>query len=152
MTFPTGYLADMNKVGSGEIHGGGHVILSSSSFADGLTIGRFAQLLAGVVSNMNNTATPNVLGVVKRMVSYALEAGSNISAAYNSQIDYVTAGLVTVDAVAETAPARGVKVYAYNGATLADNGKVTATSGGNIDVAATFVQVVSPNVWLVQIK
>lgn len=156
MAFPTGYIKTPGPVGSGEIHGGGHVILGSTNFENGLVIGRFAKVETGsAIHNLDNSATPVIAGVVMRKLTDTTLDATDVSAIDSSlvtNISYVKQGLVSVDAVSGETPTRGQAIYAYNAAgTPADHGKATITATNNAATRAEFVEAISATVWLVQL-
>lgn len=150
MTFATGYKSSPDKVGAGEIHGGGHCIWGARSFQDGLTVGRFAQVKAGVISNMDATATPTLAGVVMRNAASPVEAASVLNTAYYANADIVLSNMVTVDAVAADTPTMFAPIYAVNTAG-ADIGKATVNASGTIATRGRFLEVIQPGVWLIQL-
>lgn len=150
MAFATGYLDDPNRVGAGERYGSNQVVLSATTFENGLRVGRFAKLDTGSIDNMDGSATPTIAGVVLRNVANAVEDLGTIDSALYSQVEYVRQGLVTVEVKTGETPVQFGAVYASN-AGNADDGKATAT---NTDVAtgAEFIQEIQTGVWLVRLK
>ena len=143
MTFATAHLDDPTKVGSGELAGVNNTVLSATVFEDGLRVGRFAKLDAGSIDNLDTSATPVIAGIVLRNVAAAVEDGATISSELNSQIDYLRAGLCTVDVKSGESP------VAF-GAVFADN-----TTGEALDAAGEatnfeFIEEVKTDVWLVR--
>jgi hypothetical protein len=151
--FPTGYLNAPGPIAGGEIHGGSHVILSSNNFENGLVVGRFAKVETGsAIHNIDGSATPVIAGVVQREANQPLDKNGVIDSTLTDLINYVTQGVVSVDAVTGQTPVRGAAIYAYNAAgTPADHGKATTTSTDNALTTAKFVAALSTNVWLVQL-
>lgn len=146
MAFATGAITDFQKVAGGERFGTANVVLSATTFENGLKTGRFAKLGAGSLDNLDGSATPTIAGVVLRKVADALESGATIDASLYNQVEYLRAGLVTVDVKAGATPSKFGAVYASN-----TTGEATAT---NTDIAtgAEFIEEVKPGVWLVRLK
>ena len=153
MTFATGYLRDPGKVGSGEIHGGSHVILGSTNFEADIVVGRFAKVETGsAIHNIDGSATPVIAGVVMRELTNPMEAGSLVDETLLNRISYVTQGLVTIDGTTGETPTRGATIYAVNAAGSGANfGKGTITTTNNVITNARFVEAVDTDVWLVQL-
>lgn len=148
MAFATGYLNDPQRVGGGERYGDNVVVLSASVFENGLKIGRFAKLDAGSIDNMDASATPVIAGVVLRNVAGAVEAGATIDAALTSSVEYVRAGLVTVEVKAGETPAQFGAVFADNAGATAGQ----AVTSGGIATGGEFIREEKPGVWLIRLK
>jgi hypothetical protein len=151
MAFATGYLADPAKVRGGERFGNTNIILSAARGDwSGINVGRYAQVKAGIIEDMDGTATPTIAGVVLRLAANAVEDGSVLDSNLFDHMEYLRQGLVTVDVKAgETAPSLFGAVQASN-AGDANDGLAVATGG--IDTNSEFLRVVAPNVWLVRLK
>jgi hypothetical protein len=147
MAFTTGYLGDPQRVGGGERFGDNVIVLSASVFGTALKVGRFAQLKAGSIDNMDGTATPMIAGVICRNVAGAVEAGGTIDKALTSSVEYVRSGLVTVEVKAGEEPEQFGEVFADNAGATAGQ---AATSG--IETGAEFIREEKPGVWLVRLK
>lgn len=147
MAFATGYLADNNKTGAGEIYGSNSVVLARESFEDDLKVGRFAKLDSGRIDNLDGSATPVIAGVVMRNVANVLEDGETIDSAVFEQINLVSQGLVTVKVKAGETPSFLGKVYASNAGDASDGLAITGSSG--VDTNAVFIEEVDTNVWLI---
>jgi len=147
MTFETGSLTDLPKVGSGERLGKSHTILSTTDFEDGLVGGRFAKLDTDQIDNFDGSATPVPAGVVLRDVPGAVENDGVMEADNTTNISYVRFGLVTVDVKVGETPSQFDRVFISN-AGDANDGLATAT---NTDVAvnAEFITEIDTNVWLI---
>ena len=143
MTFATGYLDDIQLVSSGELSGVNNTVLSATAFEDGLKIGRFAKLDAGSIDNLDGSATPVIAGVVLRNVASAIEDGAVITAANNRQIDYLRAGLCTVDVRAGQTPV-------MFGAVSADATTGEAITVGGESTSFEFIKEIKAGVWLVR--
>lgn len=150
MAFATGYLDDPNRVGAGERYGSNQVVLSATTFQNGLVVGRFAKLDTGSIDNMDGSATPTIAGVVLRNVANAVEDDGTVDSALYSQIEYVRQGLVTVRVKTGETPVQFGAVYASN-AGDANDGMATAT-GTDIATGAEFIQEIQAGVWLVRLK
>ena len=147
MAFNTGYLGDPQRTGGGERYGDNVVVLAATTFEDGLKVGRFAKLDAGSIDNMDGSATPVIAGVVLRNVAAPVEAGSAIDATLTDHVNYVRAGLVTVEVKEGEEPEQFDEVFADNtGATAG----LAATAG--IETGAEFIREEKPGVWLVRLK
>lgn len=146
MAFATGALIDNKVIGSGELYGVNNTVLTAITFEDSLRVGRFAKLDTGSIDNLDGSATPTIAGVVLRKVSNDVESGAVIDSGLFSQIEYVRAGLVSVDLKSGETPVQFGAVYASN-----TTGEATAT---NTDIAtgAEFIKEVSTGVWLVRLK
>lgn len=153
MSFSTGYLADPVKVGAGErFDPKADTVLSASTFENGLAVGRFAKLDAGSIDNIDSSASPVVAGVVLRKASNPIEDASTIDSNLFGQVEYLRAGLVTVDVVAADTPAQFDSVFVKN-TNDADAGKATTVDDATTEAAnAEFIQEVKANVWLVRLK
>lgn len=151
MAFATGYLGDPSKVQGGERYGNTNLILSAArSEWSGINVGRFAQLKAGVIQDMDGTVTPVIAGVVLRHVANAVEDGNKLDSDLFDHMEYMRQGMVTVDVKAgETAPALFGDVQASN-AGDANDGLAVATGG--VATNCEFIREVAPNVWLVRQK
>lgn len=147
MTFSTGALTQIGKVGSGERIGSLGTILSTTTFEDRLIPGRFAKLDTGSIDNFDGSATPAIAGVVMRDIPGAVENDGVLDTDTTTAINYVRAGLVTVDVKAGETPVQFGRVYVSN-AGDANDGKATAT---NTDVAvnAEFIEEINTNVWMI---
>lgn len=149
MAFATGYLANPNKVGSGERYDvKSDVVLSASTFEDSLVVGRFAKMASGSLDNLDGSATPVIAGVVLRKGSNPIESGSVVDADLYSVVEYGRSGLFTVEAKAGEVPVKFGAVYASNAAT--HYGKATVT-GTDIATRAEYIETIDTNVWLVRL-
>lgn len=153
MSFNTGYLADPEKVGAGErFDPKADTVLSASTFENGLVVGRFAKLDAGSIDNIDSSATPVIAGVVLRQAANPIENANTIDSTLNPQMEYLRAGLVTVDVVAADTPAQFGAVFVKN-TNDADAGKATTVDDATTEPStAEFIQEVKANVWLVRLK
>lgn len=148
MPFATPHLNDPQRTGAGERYGDNVVVLSAALFAPALNVGRFARMNGATLTNMDATATPNVAGVVLRSPAASIEAGLTIDANLTSAVEYVRAGLVTVEVLTGQAePAAFAAVFAHN--TGAESGRA-AVAG--IATGAEFIRVERPGVWLVRLR
>jgi hypothetical protein len=149
MAFPTGYLSDLPRVGSGEIFDPNYSFnLSATTFEDGLIAGRFAKMDTGRLDNFDGSATPVVAGVVIRDPATPIDDAGAIDATLFDHADYMRKGAITVDVKDGETPSMFGAVYVSN-AGDADDGKATAT---NTDVASggwEFIKEIKPGVWLI---
>lgn len=150
MAFATGYLGDPQKVKGGERYGSCNIVLSATTFEDGLLVGRFAKLDTGSIDNVDGSATPTLAGVVLRNAASPVEDGAAIDGSLYSQVEYQRQGLVTVDVKTGETPAQFGAVYVSN-AGDADDGLATAT-GTDEATTAEFIEEVATDVWLIRIK
>lgn len=151
MSFSTGYLGDPSRVGAGERWDpNSALVLTATTFEDGLVVGRFAKLDTGSIDNMDGSATPVIAGVVLRNVASPVEDGQTVDGDLYDQVEYQREGLVTVELKDGETPAQFGTVYASN-AGDADDGTATATDT-DIATGAEFVQEVATNVWLIRLK
>lgn len=152
MAFATGYLGDPAKVQGGERYGNNNTILSAARGDwTTVTVGRFAQVVSNVIVPMDGTATPTLAGVVLRLVSNAVEDDSQLDSNLFDHMEYMRAGMTTVDVKdGEAAPDLFGDVFASN-AGDADDGLATST-GTDVATNCEFIRVVAPNVWLVRQK
>jgi hypothetical protein len=146
MAFQTGYLADPVKVGAGERFGSVNIILSATDFEDGLKVGKFAQLKGGSITNLDETSTPVIAGVVLRNVASPVEDGGIIDGSLFGQVEYLRQGLVTVSVKAGETPVQFGEVYADN-----ETGEATADDD-DVATGAEFIEEVQAGVWLIRLK
>jgi len=149
MAFATGYKEDPDNIGAGETLGVHHLILTATSFENGLKVGRFAKLDTGRLDNMDGSATPVIAGVVLRRVTNPVEDAATIDSTLFSQVEYQRQGLVAVDVKTGETPTKFGRVYASN-AGNANDGLATATAT-DVDVNAEFIEEIQAGVWLVYI-
>jgi hypothetical protein len=127
------------NVGIGEVWATSpYAVKSYPNYADGLKIGYFVQNKNGVISNLDGTATPKIVGVVKRDIAGYLESDTlQKGLPYPHHLaDIVNFGGVSVATVAGLTIADGDPVYIINSG--ADAGKATNVASGNIAVNAIF--------------
>jgi len=97
MAFETGYLADIQSVDAGEEYGVQNRILGQRQYAEGLMVGRFARVEAGVLTPFDGTAVTAIAGVVIRNRATAVETGGVIDVDLTTgAVSYMQDGLVTV--------------------------------------------------------
>lgn len=153
MSFATGYLADPQNVGAGEIKGDTNILFTASTFEDELKVGRFAKLDSGSLDNIDSSATPVIAGVVTRNPAAAVEDGDTIDSSLYSQVQYLRQGLITVDVVAADTPAMFDTVFVKNTAD-ADAGKATTVDDATTEPVtgnAEFLYEVQANVWVIRL-
>ena len=112
-------------------------------FVDGLKIGCFAQIKAGNLDNMDDTATPVVAGVILGKVLRA-STETVIDASKEDVVNYVRSGLVTV-AGTGTVPLYLAPVYTGTDGIATSSNADTATSG-------EFIEEISTGVWLIRLS
>jgi hypothetical protein len=149
MVFSQASFTDPQKVGGGELKGTTHVILTSTDFEDGLYVGRFAQYVSGSPSlkNMDGTASPVIAGIPKRFLGRSVEAGDTLDKTYQTHVEYVRFGIVTVDVRSGESPERFGRVYVSNNGD-ADDGLATADPA-DLEVNATFLHEVGDGAWAI---
>lgn len=147
MTFATGLLNDLPKVGSGERLGTCNTIFSTPDFEDGLIGGRFAKLDTDQIDNFDGSATPVPAGVVLRDVPGAVEDDGVMDADNVTNISYIRFGLVTVDVKTGETPSQFDRVFISNDGD-ANDGLATATNTDEA-VNAEFITEIDTNVWLI---
>lgn len=150
MAFSTGYLDDPQKVHAGERLGSVNIIESTASFQNLIVVGRFAQILAGVVSKMDGTANPLMAGVVLRDAALAVEYGDTIDNTLYSQIDYQRQGLCTVELKSGETPSKYGKVYASNAGDANDGTALATPVATSVALDAEFVEEVQTGVWTIR--
>lgn len=151
MAFSTGLLSDPKQVGGGERFGNNNIVLSQSTFEDGLVVGRFAKLDAGSIDNIDASVTPVVAGVVLRNVTNPIEDAGVVDADLFDKVDIIRSGLVSVDVVTGNTPAAFGAVFVNNQAT-ADAGKATTVDDVNTEPSnAEFIEEIQTDVWLVRL-
>lgn len=143
MAFASGFLADPQRVGSGERFGDNVIVLGTPDFGEGLFVGRFAQLVGTEVINMAAGENTVVAGVVLRNVAAAVEANGVIDKSLTSAVEYVRSGLVTVDLRDGDVPLQFAPVFA-------DVDGKASTAG--VETGAEFIREEQAGVWLVRLK
>ena len=150
MAFATGYLADPANVKGGELFGDSGISLTAEKGDwSVLQVGRFAQDISGTIQQMDATATPNVVGVVMRVVTNAVEDSGTLDPTLLDHANYCRMGLVTVNVKSgESAPDIFDAVQAYN---VADGDQGLAVASGGVATNAEFVKDLGGDVWLVRL-
>lgn len=149
MAFTEGALINFPQVGAGEIYGSTNIILSATTFEDGLLSGRFAKLDTGSIDNLDGSSAPVIAGVVKRSAVSAVEDGSAYDSDITTKIDYIRSGLVTVGVKTGETPSMFDRVYVSNDGD-ANDGLATATNT-DVDANAEFITEIESGVWLIYI-
>ena len=140
------------NIGGGETFGDGKIVLSATTFEDGLKIGRFAKLDTGSIDNMDSSSSPVIAGVVARNVTNAIESEGTYTQELNDSVDFVRSGLCSVYVKDGAAvPAQFATVYASNGGD-ANDGLAQSVASGGVDSGAEFIEEIASGVWLVRIK
>jgi len=152
MAFASGITNEIGVVGSGEIIGSAGVVSSYNNFEEGLKGGLFAKFNAGVVELIDGTADPVVAGVVKREISSAMEDAGTFKADNTIMVDVVESGLITVEVIGGLTINKFDAIYAYNGATTADLGKVTNDATDAVLVDGYFYKEINPTTWIIRLK
>ena len=125
-------------------------------FENGLIEGRFAKLDTGSADLLDASATPKIIGIVKRKITG--EIGTGVYATSGLGIDQVAEiidfGWATVTVTSAAVPTKLAPVYAIN-LNTAEAGKATqdsAASGAVIVPDTVFWEAKAPGVWLVRIS
>ena len=154
MAFNSAVDTSIEQIGSGEVTSAtaAHNETAYDKFEEGLEQGRFVQVAAGVLSNMDATVTPLNVGVSLRNISGEMGVTSytNIGEGADSHADVCDFGRVTVDVKTGETPAFGGAV-SFENVAGADAGKALAT-GGEAVPNATFVKEIKPDVWEITLK
>lgn len=154
MAFSSAVLTEYNELGSGEVvTSKPYNIEAFETFENGLIQGRFAKYDTGSIDNLDNSATPTIVGVTVRDITQA--TGENTYDATRTPAGddvamVCTFGFATVDVVSGDTPARYGIAYAVNASGSGANfGKATTTSTNNVDSGWVFWEQKDTNVWLV---
>lgn len=121
-------------------------------FEEGLVPGRFAKYAAESVDLLDGSATPILVGVVRRKIASALENATytKVGIAPDQVAEVINFGFATVEVTDAATPARFDQVYTVN-ASGADSGKATDDAGQLIVPGCIFWEETKPNVWLVRV-
>lgn len=157
MSFNNTVLQDNLDLPAGEvIKASPHNVSAFELFENGLVEGRFAKLDSGSVDNLDGSATPTIVGIVKRKVTG--EIGTGIYSTSGQEIDQVAEvinfGFATVTVTDAATPAKYDAVNVINDGT-ADAGKATdaAVAAGIISAGdVVFWEQKAANVWLVRMN
>lgn len=157
MAFKNAVLAVNPDLGAGEvIKQSPHNISAFDVFQDGLLAGRFAQLKAGVPSNMDGTATPKLIGIPRRKVTGEIASQSAYtltSEGFDSVAEIINFGFATVEIADGAEPVKYGVVNVINEAANAQNGRATdaAIAAGIISAGdMVFWEAKAAGVWLVR--
>lgn len=151
MAFNNAVLKESVGLGSGELLPNTNgLTLAFDTFEDGLIQGRFAKYDSGSLDNLDGSATPQIAGIARRLVSGEIGVSTyrNTGDIINSVAEVVTTGMCTVDVVDGVTPTKYGIAYAEN-QTSGEYGKATTVSTDNVDSGWVFWKETSPNVWLV---
>ena len=148
MTFDSAASMEMPEVGAGvaTLVDRSYIYTASEGgvpFEDGLKIGRFAQIKAGVLSNMDGTATPVVAGVVLRSPARPVTEDMIYSKEFCDNVNYLRAGMVTVEGTG-TAPD-------YLAPVFINVDGVATKSNSDTAVNAEFLEEKQSGVWLIRL-
>ena len=123
-----------------------------TTFQNSIAEGRFVKLDTGSIDALDNSATPLIAGVLLRDVTGAIESNGSTDTTYQTSVQVIEDGYVTIDIQAAAVPTALAQVYLVN--TVADSGKVTQNSAfaDAIAVDAYFVREVKTGVWLIKIN
>ena len=153
MAFNNTVLAEIADLPAGEvIKSKPHSVDVFERFEDGLVEGRFAKLDAGRADLLDASATPTLIGVVRRKPTG--EIGTGVYSTTGAEIDQVAEivnfGWVTVTVTDAATPTKMGQVYTVNAAG-ADSGKATSDAGQLIVPGAVFWEEKAANVWLIRV-
>lgn len=121
-------------------------------FEEGLVPGRFAKYAADSVDLLDGSATPILVGVVRRKIASALENATytHLGIAPDQVAEVINFGFATVTVTDAATPSRYDQVYTVNAAG-ADSGKATDDSGQLIVPGCIFWEAKAAGVWLVRV-
>ena len=166
MSFKSAVGIPIQSVRAGEVIGELGYIRGWSNFADGIEAGLFCKYDSATDSiiKVDGTASPVIAGVVRRMVTNALEDGSVFTSDVTNVVNVVENGVVTVNVVAGVVPNKFDPVYVYINTDVATNewGKATShsedlasdgsTKVPNAPVDGYFFEEIETGVWSVRIR
>ena len=120
-----------------------------TTFQNSIAEGRFVKLDTGSIDALDNSATPLIAGVLLRNISGAIESNGLTDTTYQTSVQVIEDGYVTIDIQASAVPTALSQVNS-----VADSGKVTQDSAfaDAIAVDAYFVREVKTGVWLIKIN
>lgn len=127
-------------------------VTAYTSYESGLQVGRVAQLKAGVLSNLDGTAAPVLVGAVLRDLGSAVENGTALINV--SSVDVCDFGRTTIYLATGANPTELAPVYVVN-AVGVDAGKVTqdsAVAGAVLVTGVVFYKQVKTGVWTITLK
>lgn len=157
MAFKTTVAAGIQDIGAGEvIKSTPYDVQAYADFEEGLLAGRFCQLKAGVVSNMDGTATPKLVGIPRRKVSGEIADVSKYTKTgdgYDSVAEVIELGYTTVQVATGAEPKRHDKVNVINEADNAENGMATDAEVASGIISAgqvVFWEQKALGVWLIR--
>lgn len=157
MAFKTTVAAGIPDIGAGEvIKSAPYDVQAYEDFEEGLLAGRFCQLKDGVVSNLNGTATPKLIGIPRRKITGEIadtSAYTKTGDGCDSVAEVIELGYTTVQVAAGAEPKRHDKVNVINEAENAENGMATdaEVASGIISAGqAVFWEQKAPGVWLIR--
>lgn len=140
--FKNAVLAESAGLGSGELLPNTNgLTLAHSTFEDGLVQGRFVKYDTGSVDNLDGSATPQIAGIARRLISGSIDEVTykNTGAVIDTAAEVVSTGLCTVDVVTGQTPVKYGTVYAVNASGSGANfGKATTVSTDNVDSGWVF--------------
>ena len=157
MSFKTTVAAGIPDIDAGEvIKSAPYDVQAYADFEEGLLAGRFCQIKADVVSNMDGTATPKILGIPRRKVTGEIADVSfytKVGYGYDSVAEVIELGYATVQVAAGATPKRHTPVNVINEASNAENGMATdaAVATGIISAGnVVFWEQKASGVWLIR--
>lgn len=149
-------LEESKGLGSGElVPNMNGLALAFDTFEDGLIQGRFCKYDTGSIDNLDNSATPKIAGIARRLIAGEIGVTTYRTTGdiINNVAEVITTGFATVDVVAGLTPAKYGIAYAVNDiAVPADLGKASTVSTNNIDSGWVFWKKQANNVWLLARK
>lgn len=157
MAFAETVLEQIPDLPAGEVIASSpHCVVPFDSFEDQLVPGRFVKLDTGRIDNLDNSATPKIVGISRRKVASALDQENYRTAASgatapDSCAEVINFGFATVAVPTGVTPAKYGAVYAVNAAgSGVDFGKATTVSTNNALIPdCVFWEAKAANVWLV---
>jgi len=149
-------LEESAGLGSGElVPNMNGLTLAFDTFEDGLIQGRFCKYDTGSIDNLDNSATPKIAGITRRLIAGEIGVSTYRSTGdiINDVAEVITTGFATVDVVDGLTPAKYGIAYAVNDVAVPANyGKASTVSTNNTDSGWVFWKQESANVWLVARK
>lgn len=157
MAFNKAVLVENLDLPAGEvIKASPHNVSAFDVFQDGLIEGRFAQYKAGILSNVDGTETPKIVGIVKRKVTGEIGTGvyTTSGEGCDSVAEVADFGYATVTIADGIEPAKYEAVNFLNEDTD-ERGKATnaAVADGIVSAGSVvFWEAKATGVWLVRMN
>lgn len=160
MAFTNTVLAEVQDLPAGEvIKSLPHDVQAFDDFEEGLPVGRFCKFDSGQIKIVDGTATPKIMGIVKRKVTGEIQSAGTYTKTglgADSVAEVILYGYATVAVASGATPSRYKQVNVINADANAENGMATDASVTTGIVAAgtagdvVFWEAKAPGVWLVR--